>query len=292
MNSEPRSAVGVGPIDGGQVALDTDGTLHVVWFQTNPTRIFYSRSTDTAGTFEAQRTLWQQDDGSFEASPTVATDAQGHVFVFWHAGGAEDAHRAVHRVVSRDAGETFGPVERVSEEGEGACGCCNMAALADSTGSVRVSYRSAGDNIRRGQRLLTSVDAGRSFVDESIDEWEIGACPVTTTTLSDGPDGVRVAWENDGQVYYAPADALDAVVVPDGEIRFRRKNPVVAVNRRGQTLLAWGDAPGLRAGGTLHWQVFDAAGRPTRFLGDGTTVPSGSAPTAVVQPDDSFLLLY
>lgn len=292
VNTEPRSAVGVGPIDGGQVALDPAGTLHVVWFQTNPTRIFYARSTDREGQFEAQRTLWTDDDGSFEASPTVATDTRGNVYVFWHAGGTDDAHRAVHRVVSRDAGQTFGSIDRISLEGEGACGCCNMASIADSTESVHVSYRSAGDNIRRGQRLLISGDAGRSFVDRPIDEWEIGACPVTTTTLGDGPDGIRVAWENDGQVYYAPADQLDAVVVPEGEVRFRRKNPVVAVNSRGDTLLAWGDAPGLRSGGTLHWQVFDTAGRPTGYAGDDTTVPSGSAPTAVVRSDDSFLLLF
>ncbi|NIU03122.1 MAG: hypothetical protein GWO40_02240, partial [Gammaproteobacteria bacterium] len=89
-----------------------------------------------------------------------------------------------------------------------------MAALADSTGRIYVSYRSAGDNVRRGQRLLTSDDTGQTFADWSIDEWEIGACPVTTTTLSDGPDGVRVAWENDGQVYFAPADELAKTVVP------------------------------------------------------------------------------
>lgn len=292
VNSDPRSVVGVGPIDGGQIALDGADTLHVVWFQTNPTRIFYTRSTDVDGQFEAQRTLWREDDGSFEASPTVATDGEGNVYVFWHAGGVEDAQRAVHAAVSHDSGQTFGEVRRISQEGEGACGCCNMAALADMEGTVYASYRSAGDNVRRGQRLLVSRDAGRTFVDHPIDEWEIGACPVTTTTLADGPVGVRVAWENDGQVYYAPADKLDEAVVPDGIARFRRKNPVVAVNRREYTVLAWGDAPGLRAGGTLHWRVFDARGLPTRHQGDGATVPSGSAPTGVVRPDDSFLLLF
>jgi hypothetical protein len=292
VNSDPRSAVGVGPIDGGQVALGVDGTLHVVWFQTNPTRIFYTRSRASVGQFEPQRTLWQEDDGSFEASPTVATDGQGNVYVFWHAGGVEDAHRAVHTVVSHDAGRTFDEVRAISQEGEGACGCCNMAALADADGTVYVSYRSAGDNVRRGQRLLVSRDEGRTFVDQSIDAWEIGACPVTTTTLSEGPESVSVAWENDGQVHYASADDLGAAVAPEGAARFRRKNPVVAVNRRGHTLLAWGDAPGLRAGGTLHWRVFDAQGRATRYQGDGATVPSGSAPTAVVRPDDSFLVLF
>ena len=155
-----------------------------------------------------------------------------------------------------------------------------------------MSYRSAGENVRRGQRLLTSADAGRTFEDRPIQAWEIGACPVTTTTLSRAPDGVRVAWETDGQVYFAPVARLDAPAAPEGEARFRRKNPVVAVNGRGDTLLAWGDGPGLRAGGTLHWRLFDAGGRPTGRRGDAATVPSGSAPAAVVRPDDSFLLLF
>ena len=292
VNSNRRSAVGVGPIDGGQVALDGDGRLHVAWFQTNPTRIFYTRREPGAAAFEPQRTLWQEQDGSFEASPTVAAGDDGGVYVFWHAGGREDADRAVHMTASHDGGDTFGPARRVSQDGEGACGCCNMAALAGGSGAVHVSYRSARENVRRDQRLLVSGDAGRTFEDRPIDEWEIGACPVTTTTLSAAPDAARVAWETDGRVYYAPVDRLDAPVEPEGSARFRRKNPVVAVNARGDTLLAWGDGPGLRAGGTLHWRLFDAGGRPIGEQGDDTTVPSGSAPTAIVKPDDSFLLLF
>ena len=292
VNSERRSAVGMGPMDGGQVALDGDGRLHAAWFQTNPTRIFYARSAPHGATFEPQRTLWQEEDGSFEASPAVAAAADGGVYVFWHAGGREDADRAVHMTASHDGGDTFGPVRRVSQAGEGACGCCNMAALAGGSGEVHVSYRSARENIGRDQRLLVSTDAGATFEDRPIDEWEIGACPVTTTTLSAAPGAARVAWETDGHVYYAPVDRLAEPVEPDGSARFRRKNPVVAVNSRGDTLLAWGDAPGLRAGGTLHWRLFDAGGRPLGEQGDDTTVPSGSAPTAIVKPDDSFLLIF
>ncbi len=292
VNSVPRSAVGMGPMDGGHVALDPRGRLHVVWFQTNPSRVFYARSLPPGDGFEPQRTLWQEADGSFEAAPTVAADESGNVFVFWHAGGAEDAERAVHAVASRDGGATFDPVRRVSKTGEGACGCCNLAALAAPSRGIHVSYRSARGNVQRDQRLLISGDAGRTFEDRPIHPWEIGACPVTTTTLSAAPDAVRVAWETAGQVYFAPVDRLDQPTSPAGEARFRRKNPVIAVNGRGNTLLAWGDGPGLRAGGTLHWRIFDAAGRPTRHGGDGTTVPSGSAPAAVVRPDGSFLLLF
>jgi hypothetical protein len=292
VNSTPRSAIGVGPIDGGQIALGQHDTLHVVWFQTNPTRIFYARRGSEAEEFDPQRTLWELDDGSFEASPTVAADSSGNVFVFWHAGGREDAQRAVYMVSSMNGGETFGEARRVSVAGEGACGCCNMAALAGEDGTIYVSYRGAGENVRRGQRLLTSVDGGRRFSDQLIQQWQVGACPVTTTTLSTGPSGVREAWETEGQVYVAGVDRLGQASSPEGAARIRRKNPAVAVNRRGQTLLAWGDGPGLRAGGTLHWRIFDPDGRPTRHFGDETSIPSGSAPAVVSQPDDSFLLMF
>ena len=292
VNREPRSVVGMGPIDGGQLAIDSRNVIHVVWFQTNPTRIFYTRSQQNTDLFETQRMLWTENDGSFEASPTVATDLEGNVFALWHAGGSEDYERGVHLVVSRDEGRTFGQVQKVSKIDEGACGCCNMAALTGLSGEVYVSYRSAAQNIRRGQRLLTLSDAGRRFDDQLIHEWEIGACPVTTTTLSNGPEATKIAWETDGQVYFASVDRLDVFASPQGTPRFRRKNPVVAVNQRSQTLLAWGDGPGLRAGGTLHWSIFDSSGRQTNQNGDGPTVPSGSAPAVIVQPDDSFTILY
>ena len=52
VNSEPRSVVGMGPIDGGQLAIDSRNVIHVVWFQTNPTRIFYTRSQQNTDLFE------------------------------------------------------------------------------------------------------------------------------------------------------------------------------------------------------------------------------------------------
>ena len=135
VNSQPRSAVGMGPMDGGQVALGPRGRLHVVWFQTNPNRIFYARGQPDGDGFEPQRTLWQEAQGRLEAGPAVAADAAGNVFVFWHAGAGEDAERAVHALVSRDGGDTFGAARRVSKADEGACGCCNLAALAVPGGS-------------------------------------------------------------------------------------------------------------------------------------------------------------
>ena len=60
---------GIGPIDGGQVAIGSDGRLHVAWFQQSPMRFYYARSDD-AGDFEAQQVLSVKDEGNVESGPT------------------------------------------------------------------------------------------------------------------------------------------------------------------------------------------------------------------------------
>ena len=283
---------GVGPVDGPQLALGPDNRLHVVWLQAEPPRFVYTRSRADGPGFEPQRELSAGDEGTLEAGPAVAADPSGNVFVFWHAGAGEDARRRVYLAMSRDGGTTFEPARPVSPVAEGACACCGLSALSDPDGGVHVSYRGAGGNVRRGQRLLTSTDAGRTFSDRLVHPWMLAACPVSTTTLFAGPGGPALAWETEGQVYFAYVDRIDAVRSPPGDPRFRRKNPVVAVNSRGDTLLAWGDGPGFSFGGSLHWQVFDSAGRPAGKPGGGTgTIISGSTSAAVVQ-DGRFLVVF
>ena len=292
VNSRALSVSGVGPIDGAQLALGPDQRLHVVWLQTEPARFFYTRSRADGSGFEPQRDLSTGEQGTLEAGPAVAADDDSNVYVFWHAGADEDARRRVYLTVSRDGGTTFEPPRPVSPATEGACACCGLAAVSDPGGAVHVSYRGAGDNVRRGQRLLTSTDHGRTFSDRLVDPWELGACPVSTTNLFAGPAGLTAAWETAGQVYFADVHRLDAVRSPAGPARFRRKNPAVAVDARGDTLLAWGDGPGFSFGGSLHWQMFDAAGRPVGEQGGGAgTVISGSTAAAVVQ-DGRFLVVF
>ncbi len=292
VNSRELSVSGVGPVDGAQLALGPDGRLHVVWLQAEPARIFYTRGREDGSGFEPQRDLSTGHEGNVEAGPAVAVDGRGNVFVFWHAGAVEDARRSVLLTLSRDGGTNFEPARRVGAATEGACACCGLAATSDAGGAVHVSYRGAGGNVRRGQRLLTSSDQGRSFSDRLVHPWELAACPVSTTSLFAGPRGLTAAWETRGQVHFADVDRLEAVRAPPGQARFRRKNPVVAVDARGDTLLAWGDGPGFSFGGSLHWQVFDAAGRAVGKPGGGNgTIIGGSTIAAVVQ-DDRFLIIF
>ena len=297
VNSAPHSAIGMGPMDGGDMALsEHDGVrIHAVWYLTDPLRVLYTRSEPGRASFEPHRVLWDLDGEVFEARPSVAVNEQGRVFIAWHGAtvhGTDDAHRGVFLMTSGDGGDTFDSPRLISPASGGACGCCSLDTLSVGP-RVWVSYRSAGNNVRRDQHLLRSTDDGSSFADEIIQPWSIGACPVTTTSFARGPESVRVAWETNGQVSFAAVDDVAGMSSPEREGRFRDKNPAIATNGDGRTLLAWGDAPGYRAGGTLQWQLFRPDGSPLPQTGPGTeTIPSGSGPAVVVRPDDSFLVIY
>jgi len=291
VNSMPRTVTGIGPVDGAQLALGPDGRLHVAWMRIAPPTFFYTRSNEAGSGFEEQFGVASGD--GIEVGPAIVVDIANNVYLFWHAGGGEDATRAVYLAVSRDGGAVFELVRPVNAEVEGACACCGVAAAIDDDGAIYLSYRGARENINRGQRLLTSHDKGVSFADELIQPWRVGACPVATTSLSTGQSGLTVAWETEGQIQIARAGALDAPQSPPGKAALRRKNPSVAVNDRGETLLAWGDGSGFRSGGTLHWQIFDAAGRPTITRdADGETIPENSVPVALARPDGRFVVIY
>ena len=291
VNSRPGTVAGLGPIDGGQIALGPDGRLHVVWFTMNPAEFLYTRTRAAGGGFEPQLAL-AAGEGVVEAGPAVAADRTGNVYVFWHTGDGAAAERAVFMTVSHDGGRIFTPARPVNAPDAGACECCALHALADPAGAVHVSYRGAGGNVRRGQRLLTSLDQGATFTDDPIDPWDLNACPIATTSLTPGPDGLAVAWETAGQVHVAPVDAPARRASPAGAAEFRRKNPAAAVNHRGETLLAWGDGPGWRSGGTLHWQLFDAAGAPTDDRGAGPELPDGSLAAVAAEPDGRFVMIF
>ena len=292
VNSTPHSVHGLGPIDGGQLAIGPDGLLHATWFHKDPNRFFYAR-TDHTGVFQEQQTLSMHDEQGIEAAPTVTVDREGNVYVFWHSGEGEEAGRRVHLAVSRNNGVFFDLPRPVSPPEHGACGCCGLSASVDHDGVLRTAYRAAGGNVHRSMRLLTSVDQGRTFEDTLIQPWEIGACPVATTTFAVGAARTMVAWETQGQVHVADVASLGEPFSPPGEGAFRRKNPTVATNEAGDLLLAWGDGPGYQSGGAFHWQLFDrrggAVGGPA---GGHDPIPARSVPTMASYPDGSFVIVY
>lgn len=304
VNSEPGSAIAAGTIRGAQAVLGRDGHIHVVWNGSgaklpkgSQVPMFYSRSTDNGRTFEPQRAIsgdWPLDGGG-----AVAADAQGHVHVFWHAGkvmrkGGEMDRRVFLRT-SDDDGKNFLAEHAISPAGLGVCGCCAMQALATKDGgSIYALFRSAFDGgMSRHIVSLVSHDGGRSFAHAIVDKWNIAACPMSSMSLLETRRGIAGAWEREGQVFLGlfenGSTTPTQLISPQGEAG-QRKHPVLAVNEKGELLLAWTVGTGWQKGGGLAWQLFDGSFQPMMVRGTttGVSVWSFGGAAAVA---DKFVVL-
>ena len=92
VNSQDGSAIAVGTIRGGHLALGKDGRVHVAWNGSgkaepkNPiqgTPMLYARLNDKGTAFEKQRNLMTKS-GVLDGGGSLAADAKGNVFVAWH----------------------------------------------------------------------------------------------------------------------------------------------------------------------------------------------------------------
>src|SRR4030095_5950738 len=149
-------------------------------------------------------------------------------------------------------GETFSREVPAYRLPTGACGCCGMRAFTDHQGRVYVLYRAATEGVNRDMFLLISEDSGQSFYGVLVHKWKINACPMSTAFLAEGDRSVLMAWETEGQVYYAGVDPSTSLIssptAPAGEGKGRR-HPVVAGNARGEKILVWTEGTGWKKGG-------------------------------------------
>src|SRR5262245_52845244 len=85
-------------------------------------------------------------------------------------------------------------------------------------------------------------------------------------SLVEGQGSVLGAWDNDGQVFFAPVDRAAAPAPAPGTAA-GRKYPSLARNAAGETLFAWTEGAGWQRRGALAWQLYDRAGKPTAEAG-------------------------
>jgi hypothetical protein len=118
---------------------------------------------------------------------------------------------------------------------------------------------------------------------------------MSSASLAEGPGVVVASWETSGQVYFARLDhgagkASSPIAPPGG--KGDRKHPAVAIDRNGETILVWAEGTGWQKGGSLAWQVLDAAGQPTQEKGriEGG-VPVWGLPTVVARPQGGFTII-
>jgi hypothetical protein len=308
VNSQPGSAIAIGSIRGGQLAIGKGGRVHVAWngsmkaLPKNPfgaSPMLYARSDAGRSAFEPQRNLMTRTS-ALDGGGTVAADGAGNVYVAWHA-RSEDAPagevgRRVWVARSADDGASFAPEEPAPDEPTGACGCCGTRALAGDGGTFYMLYRAARDGVGRDMVLLTSRDRGAHFRGATLHPWKLDGCPMSLPALARAGRGVLAAWETKGQVYFATIDPETGRWSPPASPpggRGDRKLPVVAANARGEAILAWAEGTGWQRGGDLAWQVFDRDGRPTDRRGrvEGG-IPVWSLPAVVARPDGGFTIIH
>jgi hypothetical protein len=288
VNTQPNAAIAAGNVRGAHLALGRNARPHVAWMgsaRTTPkSGLFYTRLNDRGDAFEPERNLigraWGLDGGA-----TLAADPHGRVHVLWHAPAPHtegEANRQVWISTSTDDGRTFAPEHAAWSEPTGACACCGMRAGVSANGSLRVLYRGARETVHRDMFLLTSKNHGATFTGVKIDEWEVGACVMSTAWLG----ATTAAWETTGQVHVlAGAKRL----TPAGEAK--RKHPVAATNKNGDTLLVWTEDMAWKKGGSVAWEVFSSAG-VSKEKGRAPGVPAFSLVSAFARPDGSFAILY
>lgn len=292
-----------GNMRGAHLAVGRNGIVHVAWYGSakaqprapgGTTPVMYARLLPGSRAFETERNVVQYATGL--DGDAIAADDQGHVYVVWHGLGPNAKAEADGRLwmtTSTDDGATFAREEAISDSANGACGCCGVAALADRRGGRSFLFRSAREVMHRDAFLIASASPGQPFAGTRLEEWNIGACPMSTFALTDTPDGVVAAWETAGRVSFARIDgarvASPVVAAPAGR---GQKYPALAVNSRKETLLAWTEGMSWSHGGDVAWQVFDANGRPTAEHGRRSGVAAWSLVAVWASSDGAFHLMY
>ena len=293
VNSQAHTAIAIGTVRGPHLALGTGGRPHIAWMGAGDASpgMHYTRLNDEGQAFEPQRNI-SQYARNLDGGGSIAADALGHVFVTWHAGNEGEEKRRIWVARSTDEGQTFAVETPVNPIETGVCGCCGMRALADGTGQLYLLYRGAAERVHRDMILLSLKPDAPLPSHQTLQPWELTACPMSTAQLHESAGGVRAAWEKEGQVYWNRLDDPDRLFFPQGE-NGNRKHPVLSANTRGETLLAWTEGTGWNQGGALAWQIFDIEGKitaATGYLQDAIPVWGSVAVAAL--PNGSFAIIY
>jgi hypothetical protein len=165
--------------------------------------------------------------------------------------------------------------------------------FAAHDGTLFALYRSATENVHRDIYVLVSKDHGNSFAGSLVQRWEINACPMSSMSFAEQAGTTFATWETGGQVYYGKVSgsAIKQPIAAPGEGK-GRKHPRIAVNGRGEILLAWTEGTAWQRGGSLAWQVFDALGKPIGEKGATPGVPTWSFGAATARADGGFTIFY
>ena len=278
VNSDSNTAVAIGTIRGGQIAVSPSGHVHVVWLGTSKSPgLFYSQKRSTDQGFTVQRDLVDKTV-NLDGGASVACD-DASVYVVWHAAtkqtDGEDNRRLWLRA-SRDVGKTFSPKSALISD-LGACACCSTKAAVDSRGRLIAMYRSAFQSVDRD---AYSVGWSWSFQvsKEKLDTWRVETCPMSSFSILASNPTVR-AWETKGRV------VVDGKVLPEDSA----KHPSLA-RMDGTVLCAYVVGSGWQKGGVLAWSLFGPDGKIVESKKTEEAIPMWSLASAVAVPSRGYLI--
>jgi hypothetical protein len=309
VNSRSGSVTAMGTIRGAQLAIGQNGRVHVVWDgmgkgaervkinNKEEVPLLYTRLNDSGTAFEPERNLITCAAG-LDGGSSVAADAQGNVYVVWHApqpGNTNgEAGRAVFVARASDDGKTFEREKVALSKPTGACPCCGMRAYADRLGAVYILFRAATEHVDRDEMLLVSPEPGAEFRIASTHKWRANICPMSSATLTEASVGILAAWETGDQIFYAIVNSktmqVSEAISPQGKAK--RKHPVAVANERGETLLVWTENTSWGKGGTVVWRQFNSEGKPTSEENRADGLPAWSLATAFTETNGDFMIVY
>ena len=309
VNSQPGSVIVAGTVRGPHLALGRGDRPHVAWMGSGKAEprlgkqapMLYARLGDAGDGFEPQRNVMTTRRG-LDGGGSVAADADGNVYVAWHAptdyppaDGERDRRVWVAR--STDDGKSFGAEAAVDPVPLGVCACCGMRAFAAGKGRVMILYRSAREMTSRDVQFLVSADGGRTFATAATDPWAIGRCVMSTFAAARGPNGdVWAAWETRDQIRLARLTAEGVKVTEPVDVPGNgpnRKHPSLAANGKGEWLVAWTEGTAWNRGGSVVWRLYKADGSPAGDVaGREQGLPAWGVPAAVALPDGTFVVIY
>jgi hypothetical protein len=300
VNSQAGSAMAIGAVRGAQLALGRNGRVHVAWMGSNTaepkapgnaTPMLYARS-DSKGGFEPQRNVISKYVG-LDGGGSIAADGDGHVYIAWHAPAtpkAGEADRHVWITRSINDGATFAPEELAA--GQGVCACCSLRIIAAENGKVFGLFRQAKEKVNRGTVFFGSGFVNKFAFEDELAPAHSSSCIMSTFALAETKDHHVVAYETAGEIFLELIPKVGVrrpVVTSVGQ----GKHPSISINAAGEILVARAVGTSWGKGGSIAYQVFDAAGKAIEGQsGEAKDLPVWSYPTAVARADGSFVAIY
>lgn len=243
---KPRNITpGAGAAFSPRVAVDSVGTVNVVWGDTTDggKRVMFLRSTDESATFSQPRDISRSTAQAFD--PEIAIDSNNAINVVWE--DSAPGHNVIMFTRSNDGGETFSDPLQISTNTDFAA---EAHITVDNLNRLHVVWSEEVDGDAQAF-YARSTDGGQTFsvpVNVSDNRSSNVHKPVVTTFN----DTVYVAYHSEGgnrrQVFVLKSEDAGLSFSDQEQVsradnsKGRGHSPAIVVDSRGRLHIAWIDS--------------------------------------------------